>query len=352
MPVIFRWIFQGFFARALLTLFGLLAIYLIVESFDKARYLGHGLNAGLLVEYLFLKIPFMITEFMPIILLLASSIFVSELSHHNELIALRASGLGINKVLIPMLASAAVLASASFAIGEWVTPVTNARVDHIEDRNIHHKKITKHGIQWLKDGDRFLRLTPLGDQWFHLVLLEIQANGAWNRRIEAKRAHFEGDHWTLYEADIAEPDRTGDIRFNHVAEMRLPSRVGPATTAPPRPRHMNLLQLSGYIDTLDQAGLVSTPYKFTFQRKLATPFACMIMVLLSLALCNQMGARIGRRSWGIVGAIALGLLFHLLTDLGKLMALGERLPPALAAWLPVSFFGGLAVFLLLRKEGY
>jgi len=177
MPCLFRWIFLGCLGRAAATLVTLLAIFLIAESFDKARFLGHGLDAGLMIEYLMLKIPFMVSEFMPVILLLAASIFITELSHHHELVAMRAAGLGVNKIVVPLLAVASLAAATEFAIGEWITPTTNQRLDVIDRVNIHHRPDTRHGIQWLKDGRRFFRLQPLSGRQFHLIMLETDNAG-------------------------------------------------------------------------------------------------------------------------------------------------------------------------------
>ena len=110
MPIVFRWIFTACLQRGLVTMFVLLGIFVIIEAFDKARFLGHGLTGSMLVEYILLKMPFMISGFMPVIVLLATSIYLTELSHNHELAALRAAGLGVNKILAPLLAVAAVAA--------------------------------------------------------------------------------------------------------------------------------------------------------------------------------------------------------------------------------------------------
>jgi len=125
MPALFRWIFVGCLGRIGATLATLVAIFLIAEAFDKARYLGHGLDGNMLLEYLILKIPFMISEFMPVVVLLATSIMLIELSRHQELVAMRAAGLGVNKVVVPLMAAAAIVALGTFVVSEWVTPATN-----------------------------------------------------------------------------------------------------------------------------------------------------------------------------------------------------------------------------------
>jgi len=351
MPILFRWIFHGCMGRALATMIALLAIYGIIEAFDKARYLGRGLDTGLLIEYLALKTPFMISEFMPIIVLVAASIYITEISHHHELVAMRAAGLGINKLVTPLLAVALLAAALSFIIGEWITPVTNQRLDTIERVHIHHQKDTRHGIQWLKDGQRFFRLAPLGNNRFSLIMLETDEHGAWKKRIDAARARYVDGKWLLAGVNISMPVPDKGVRLLHRQRASIVSATSPDTADPPRPRHMRFLELGRYTRDLRQAGLSASAYVFAWNRKLAAPVACIIMVILATALCMHMGSRIGAASWGMIIAIALGLIFYVLGNASYLLASSERLPAFYAAWLPDLFFGGIAGFLLLHREG-
>jgi len=355
MPTLFRWIFLGCMGRVAATLVALLAIFMIAEAFDKARYLGHGLTTGLLIEYLLLKIPFMVSEFMPVILLLAASIFISELSRNHELIAMRAAGLGANKIIIPLLGVAVLAAGITFVIGEWVTPVTNQRLDVIDRINIHHRPDTRHGIQWLKDGPRFFRLQPLGKQsgerQFHLVMLKTDAAGHWVERVDAARASYHNGAWSLTGVNISRPGK-GGLSLSHLAHFQLASITGPGTADPPSPRHMRFMELLHYAKSLEQAGLSSAGFRFSLQRKLAVPALCLIMVLLAATLCMHISNRQGSASWSIAASIGFGLGAYVMGSATRITATAGYLPPGFAAWLPDMVAAGLTGFLLLHREGY
>jgi len=330
----------------------LLAVYVVIESFDKARYLGHGLTTNLMLEYMLLKTPFMISEFMPIIVLIGASIYLIEISRHHEMVAIRAAGLGVNKVLAPLLAVALLAAALSFAIGEWVTPVTNQRLDTIERINIQHKADLKQGVQWLKDGRRFFRLTPLRDKQFALTMIETGNKGNWVRRIDSARASYQSGAWSLHDVNISTPSSDEGMQFEQHDALTITSTAGPETAELPRPRHMDFFQLYHYIHELEHAGLSSGGYEYALHRKVSAPFACLLMVILAAALCLGAGDRNSRTSWGLVLTISLGLAFYIIGNAGHLLASSEHLPAAFAAWLPSLVFGGLAVFLLLKREGH
>jgi len=352
MPTLFRWIFYGCLSRALGLMLALVGIFFIIEAFDKARYLGHGLTAGLLIEYMLLKTPFMIAEFMPIILLLACAVHLTDMSRHNEIVVLRAAGLGIPKVLLPLLFVAGLAAIISFTIGEWVTPVTNKRLDIIERVNIRHQVPNRQGIQWLKEGKRFFRLQPLTGKAFRLIILETDGRGRWLKRTDATRAQYVNGKWRLSDVYISQPAPVSGLRMQHLNLLEVSAEIGPDTAAPPRPRHMNFLELRQYANDLARAGLAAASFRFALHRKLAAPMACLIMVMLATALCAQHGNRTGLASRGLIISICLGLLFYVTGNTSSLLSTGERLPPAFAAWLPDMMFGGLAGFLLLHREGY
>jgi len=355
MPTLFRWIFLGCLGRVTVTLLTLLSIFMIAEAFDKARYLGHGLTTSLMIEYLLLKVPFMVSEFMPVILLLAASIFITELSRNHELVAMRAAGLKMNKIILPLLTVAILAAGITFIIGEWIAPVTNQRLDIIDRVNIHHRPDARHGIQWLKDGRRFFRLEPLGkqsgEQQFHLVMLKTDDAGHWKERMDAARASYHNGIWSLSNVNISHPKKDG-ITLSHLAHMHLPSRTGPDTADPPSPRHMRFFELLHYANSLEQAGLASASFRFSMHRKLAVLILCLVMVLLAAALCMHMGSRRGASSWGIAAAIGLGLGSYVMGTATQITATAAYLPPGFAAWLPDIIATGLTGFLLLHREGY
>ena len=355
MLTLFRWIFLGCLGRVIATTVALLAIFMIAEAFDKARYLGHGLTTSLMIEYLLLKIPFMVSEFMPVILLLAASIFITELSRNHELVAMRAAGLGANKIILPLLTVAILAAGITFTIGEWVAPVTNQRLDTIDRINIHHRPDTRHGIQWLKDGRRFFRLQPLGEQsgqqQFHLVMLKTDDAGHWKERVDAARASYHDGAWSLTDVNISHPNKDG-IALKHIEHSTLMSGTSPDTADPPSPRHMRFLELLHYAGNLERAGLASANFRFSLHQKLAVPALCLVMVLLAAALCMHTNSRRSTASWGIAASVALGLGSYVMASAAQITATATYLPPGFAAWLPDIIATGLTGFLILHQEGY
>ncbi|MBF0281778.1 MAG: LptF/LptG family permease [Zetaproteobacteria bacterium] len=353
MSIMFRWLFYGCLTRTLLAMSAMVAIYMIIEVFDKSRYLGQGFTAPLLLEYLMLKTPMIVSQFMPIILLLSIAIYIAEISHHLEIVAIRASGMAVTHIYMPIIGVAFIAAMSTFALNEWVTPVTNQRLDVMERVYVHHQPAVSSATeQWLKDDHRFIRLTPLTENQFAILMLETGIHGEWKRRLEAVNGIYREGQWYLSDIYISQPDRSEGFKITHQDAMIIPSLVGPDTAEVPSPSQMRLVELYRYGRHLKDAGLAASQYIFSFHQKIAAPFACLIMAILAVSLCMHMGSRISAASLGMGSAIIMGLLFYVFGLTSSMLAVGERLPAAYAAWMPNMIFIGIAGFFVLHKEGH
>ena len=185
MTVLFRWIFVSSLMRIIAITLAIIAIFMVAESFDKVRFIGQEFTFAMLAEYLVLKVPLMISDFMPVIVLIATAIYMTEISHHHELAAIRAAGITMPVLLKPLLAVALCCGLFTFAVGEWVEPKTNARVAYIESVHIRGEKPVEHGVQWLRNEQSFMRLTPLSGNFFSLMMLKTDEKGGWLERIDA-----------------------------------------------------------------------------------------------------------------------------------------------------------------------
>jgi len=79
MGVLFRWIFASSLLRVLAISIGVTLLFMVAESFAKMGLLGKTMTASTLAEYLLLKVPFMLTDFMPVIVLIGSAIYMTEI---------------------------------------------------------------------------------------------------------------------------------------------------------------------------------------------------------------------------------------------------------------------------------
>ncbi len=352
MTTLFRWILFSTLVRVAAITLAVVILFMVGESIDKSRYLGQGLDVGLLTEYLILKVPFMISEFMPVIVLIAVAIYILEMSHHHELVALRAAGISFVRLLMPLLSTGALAGLFMFAVGEWVEPVVNKRLNYIEQVHIQKKHNLKQGVQWMSDGNDLLRLMPLTPPYFSVLLIQRDGQGRWQQSLNASKGMYRQGQWHLEDVYVSQRNLDTGFSTQYREHMVIPFSLGPETIAAPSPRDMRWLELYQYERVLAHAGLSSSEYLYQLQRKLAAPLSCLIMVILAYSLCSSMGERTGANTKGIIAVIVIGLTFYVVSSAIRVYVIGEAIPVVFGAWLPNILFLGVAVYLLLAKEGY
>ncbi len=330
----------------------IIAVFMIAESFDKMNFIGQGMTLPLLAEYLFLKVPFMITDFMPAIVLIACAIYMTEISHHHELVVLRAAGVSMSMILAPLLAAAACAGLITFVMGEWVEPITNERVAYMDRVYIGGKKPVQHGSQWLRGDKMFLQATLLRDNYFSLMLLKTDEQGKWLERIDASKAHYQEGAWHMQQVYVSRLNGDSAVGVEKMESLRLSTHLSPETVSEPSPRDMRLLELYSFTKALVDAGLDAREYEYYLHRKITAPLSCLLMAILAYSLCANMGSRIAANSKGLALAISLGLAFYVFNSMIMTISAAGTLPVAYAAWWPTILFTGIAGYILLHREGY
>ncbi len=352
MTVLFRWLFFSALMRVGAIALAVVLLFLIAELISKIGYLGQGLNMSLLLEYLLLKTPLMVPQLMPIVVLIGVSVYVLELSHTHEMVALRAAGITFMSVLKPLLTAGLLVAFIMFAVGEWIEPLVNKRINYIDNVDINKKVEAQQGVQWLHEKNTFIRLTPLTTHYFAMLLLQRGEDGTWLKRIDTKKATYVDGLWKMNQANVMIPDAEQGFTTSTFETLAFPSSLSPKAVEKPDPKDMKWLELYHFEQVLKDAGLDSKVYLFELHKKLAAPLSCLIMVILAYSLCVNTGSRMGTKSKGVLLAISTGLLFYITSSSIEVLAMGERLPVVYAAWFPNVFFLGVAGYLLLKKEGY
>ncbi len=114
------------FCFALAALTSLMLLSQIAKKFGAL--VGKGLPWSVIGEVFALSLPFIVAMTLPMAVLLAVLYTFSHLAADNEITAMRANGISVYQVLVPMLLWGAVMAAFNFAFVDQVLPRSNARL--------------------------------------------------------------------------------------------------------------------------------------------------------------------------------------------------------------------------------
>lgn len=335
------------------------AFVLLFVVMDALRRLETFLNgharAGQVLAYYLNVVPGFFVMVLPFSLLLGVLFCLANLGKHNELVALRASGISVERVALPLLAVGVAASLAMFVVNEKFAIGGDDRA------NVILQEIKGQPARVEIDNFFFANTTERRDwyaRWFNpqslqLVSLEIHQLSPDRKPqldIYAERAQWENGAWRFHGVDLYDYAVSPPL-VTRVAETNFPF----LTEAPPRmlvegrkPDQLKTRDLRRYIRAARRAGHRAelAKYETTMHYRYAFPFTCFIVVWIGVPL----GMRVSRRGPMISVGLALGLAvtFYFLTNILLALGSGHYIPPLVAAWATHALFAVIGGVLLYR----
>jgi len=342
----------------------LLAVFvLIFDAFTLFDLLGditrNHISVLTVLNYFRYLVPLMVYQLAPLATLVATLVTLAILAKNNEVIALKASGISMYRLVLPLLLGSCLVAGGMFVLDDTFLPYANQRQDALRDR-IKGKPAQTYlepARQWIFGEHSKIYNYELFDpdrQLFGgLNVFELDpATFQIRRRIYAARASWEPTEnaWVLTGGWVRDFDADGRVlRYDPFTATSLPELTEPPSYFRREVRQyyqMNWRQLGEYIASLRQAGFDTARLSVQWQKKFAFPLIAAIIVFLSAPFAFLTGTRgaIG----GIAVAIGIGVVYWATSALFEAMGSVGQLPPLLAGWAPDAIFGFLGVYFFLR----
>jgi len=355
---IFRELIDPFF-------FGLGAFTAIFSTsmilFDLVRHvIMRGLPLQVAVQLFLFKLPGVMVYIFPMATLLAALLAFSRLSGDSEIIAFRAAGISVHRLMISVIFLGIIVSLVTFFFYEIVVPEGEKAAQNILVEKTAKKKpliqekiftpIVQGGLK------RMLFAEKIKDGVMEGVIVGEIQNGKLTQIISAKEAEWQKDKETwLFKNGVIYPlSEAGEykhlIRFD---EEYISIKYSPQdfSLGDKSPEEMNIKELRDYIQREKELG-VSTPdeirdHSIFLHRKIALPFACLVFAFL--------GAPLGltpRRTGSGVGlgiSLIIVILFIFISAFSTAIGILGWIPPALAAWLPNIVTGFIGYYILQRS---
>jgi LPS export ABC transporter permease LptG len=322
-----------------------------LDDFIRAK-----LPATLTVLYFVNFLPGIFVQVIPMSLLLGVLFALSRLGKHNELQAMRASGVSLARLAVPLLLAGLGATGVTFALQETVLIPSRQRAEALLDRTNPSRKpqtkITNFFYANLAGGrDWYARLYDIPTS--ALADVEIQQRGPQGStvlEVFADRVQWRSNRWEF--ADVTFYDyRTNPPLVGRVAETNFPFiNDSPKLMAVEgrNPDQLPTKTLHRHVQRLRQAQreMETAPYEAALHYRYAYPWTCLVVAFLAVPL----GMQVSRRGPMLAIGAALGLVvaFHLLTSFALIFGMGGQLPAVWAAWMPNILFGTVGAVLFWR----
>ena len=352
-----RYVAKQYLQLATLSFVGFLGIFYLVTFLEISDRLFRGdTTLDVVLEYFWYATPQFVYYVLPISALVSTLVSVGLLTKTSELTVMKACGISLYRVSLPLVLFALLWSGALFGMSESFLADANRRANElnriIRGGSPQHVDILQR--RWLMGEDgtiyHYGHFDPAGVTLHGLTTYRF-ADGDWRLaeiRFAGTAVHDDG--WLGRDVWVREfgPDRSPGA-FRASPELPL-AIVAPEAFATERPdaERMNYQELDGYIAELSASGVDVAPLRVELQRKLSFPFVTLVLTLIAIPFAITTG-RHGALS-GVGIGIVLALAYWVVVSMFAAIGSAGILAPLLAAWAPNVLFGGSALYLLLAAR--
>jgi len=310
-------------------------------------------------EYLLNVTPyFLYYPIAPLSMLLAVLITFGLLQRSNEITAIKATGISVYRIIVPVLIASILVAGVLFLSDQFYLPYTNKRQDALRNR-IKGKPAQTYlrpDRKWIfgqhSDIYYYQFFDPDRDAFGGVSVFQFDPHTFQiTHRIAADRAHWSDSmgRW-VYEQGW-ERSLTGSAIENY---RKFDVATYPELAEAPayfkkeiiQSQEMNYDELRRYIHDLQQSGFDVVRLRVQLQKKIAYPLITLVMAILAIPFALFTGKR--SAVTGVATAIGIGVVYWTISGLFEAMGNVSQLPPAVAAWSPNLVFGFIGGYLILR----
>jgi lipopolysaccharide export system permease protein len=337
-------------AMVLLILVSLSLFYTMVRELGDIGKGTYGIIQ--MMEYLVLKVPAMMVDFMPLAVLLGCILSLGSLASGSELIAMQSSGVSVKNLLKSVSLIATIIALITLILANYVVPQSETYASEL--RTSHQQsRVSINGRSgvWIKDDRNVIhinRLYPDGNA-SGVKIYHLDSNDNLKSTTLAEKALARKQGWLLQkvkQTQLAGAINTVSQSDELFYQGQLSNKLLESLATDPY--QMSIADLSLYIDFLAENSLSHKAESLYLWRKIYSPLSIIVMAVLAIpfVLGSQRQSNTGQR---IVIGILLGLLYVVMNKL--LIQIGEQanLVPYINALLPTLLFMMLTAWLIRRK---
>jgi LPS export ABC transporter permease LptG/LPS export ABC transporter permease LptF len=359
-----EYVVREFLNMFVLVLLAFVLLILVFTVFDLLSDILRNRTGWFIVgEYLINLTPSMLYQILPLAVLIAVLVTFGVLNRNSEIVAMKATGISLYRLVVPIVTISGILALSLFLFEEFYLPQANQRQEAF--RNIIKGKPPQTVLHpehnWIFGQPRpgeparifyYQFFDRDRNEFGNLSIFEFDPSTfALSRRIFA--AHVFWDQTTGswgfqngWQRDIEDANVIEYHEFKQTAFAEIHEDPGYFQKESLQSQEMNFGQLDHYIGDLTQSGFDTMRLRVELWRKLAYPLIAVVMAVLAIPFALSMGRRGSLE--GVAVAIAVALAYFVVDGLFGALGNVNYLPAALAAFSSDILFGLVGGYLLLR----
>ena len=359
-------ILSSYFSKSLLTSLIFCTIIsssfiFLVDAIELSRRISKANDSDifLAVKLSFLKLPGMIFEILPFIVLFGSLSTFFVMARRSELIIARASGISIWRLLLPGVSLILLIGFFVVIALQPLIATSTYKFKELEARYLRGQPslvtLSENGL-WLKDMNKedksyriinSLGLEKQASNLENVIFFNHSKTGKLISRFDAQGALLKKNSWELYNIWIYENEKKPEFKNKITIKTSLtPSQIQ-ENFAPPET--ISLWNLPKFIKIAEQAGFTATRHKTKLYSILTFPFFLASMLIIAAPFSIRF-IRTEKTNSLILSGLLCGLLLYTFSSVISAFGSSGSINPMLAAWAPPALAILIGVSVLIYIE--
>jgi lipopolysaccharide export system permease protein len=324
----------------------MLSIILLINLLDEFNFFKSKKDLKFIFFIIFtiLKIPNLLINLFPFIILFGGIVFYLKIYNHNEVISLRVMGYSnIQIILIPALTSFII----GYIIVFLIVPFSSSMLRYYESLRSEYNEtknlvfVNETGI-WILDKNEkeknIIRIEKISKDFSvvnQITIYNYDSSNNFIKRIDATEGFIKDKNWQLNKVYIISANKKNN-KENYLNNYNYTSNVNISElkNVYKNTDTTSLLDLNKEMMILEDKGYSTIDLRIRYQKLISFPIYLLAMSILSGLMIINLGKTSNYLKYGSYGVI-ISVIIYFLNDLSITIAKSGIISVDFSVWIPI-----------------
>ena len=341
-----RYIINEYIKSLFVVISVMLSIVLIINLLDEFDFFKSKKDLKFIFFIIFtiLKIPNVLINLFPFIVLFGGIVFYLKIYNHNEVISLRVMGYSnIQIILIPALTSFVI----GYIIVFLIVPFSSSMLRYYEDLRSEYDEtknlvfVNETGI-WILDKNEkeknIIRIEKISKDFSvvsQITIYNYDSSNNFIRRIDATEGFIKDKNWQLNKVHIISLNKKNNKEnylnnYNYISNVNINELKNVYKNSDTT----SLLDISKEMSILEDKGYSTIDLRIRYQKLISFPIYLLAMSILSGLMIINLRKTSNYLKYGSYGVI-ISVIIYFLNDLSITIAKSGIISVDFSVWIPI-----------------
>jgi lipopolysaccharide export system permease protein len=341
-----RYIINEYIKSLFVVIAVMLSIILLINLLDEFNFFKSKKDLKFIFFIIFtiLKIPNVLINLFPFIVLFGGIVFYLKIYNHNEVISLRVMGYSnIQIILIPALTSFVI----GYIIVFLIVPFSSSMLRYYEDLRSEYNEtknlvfINETGI-WILDKNEkeknIIRIEKISKDFSvvsHITIYNYDTSNNFIKRIDATEGIIKDKNWQLNKVHIVSSNKKNNKEnflnnYNYTSNIN----INELKNVYKNTDTTSLLDINKEMSILEDKGYSTIDLRIRYQKLISFPIYLLAMSILSGLMIINLGKTSNYLKYGSYGVI-ISIIIYFLNDLSITIAKSGIISVDFSVWIPI-----------------